>query len=83
MHQQGPMLLVCTDLFGDQRMVQAGCPTRVAAGGRQLLVGQQLRLDHHLDVPVDGLDLVADREDGSLGKRHQPGGAYPHRAPAR
>ncbi len=44
---------------------------------RQLLVGDQLRLDDDPRLVVDGLDLVGDGGDRPLGEGHQPGGAHP------
>ena len=53
--------------------------TRIGAGARELLVGDQLRLEDDPDRLVDGLDLVADRGDRALGERHQAGRADPDR----
>ena len=55
-----------------QRCLQRGGHPGVPAGGRQLLVGDQLGLEHHPERAIQRLDLVVDGTDRALGERDQP-----------
>jgi hypothetical protein len=53
--------------------------TRVAVAlGPVRLVGDQLRLQHEVDLPVERLDLVDDRRERPVHERHHPRRADPH-----
>ena len=65
-----------------QSFTDTGADARVSlGGGRQGLVGHQLRLSHEPCRAVQGLDLVQDRGDRSVRERHQPDGGDPHPLP--
>ncbi len=62
-----------------QRGLHGGRGARVVALVGLLLVGEQVGLDAHANVPVGGFDLVADGCDRGVRERDQPGAAdaYP------
>src|SRR5579859_2952845 len=55
-----------------QRSLQDGRQSRIVAPLGQLLVGDELGLDHQPQRLVHRLDRVADRGDRALGQRHHP-----------
>ena len=57
-------------------------PVGVATRRRQLLVGDELALQHHAGRPVDGLDLEGHGDARPVRERHEPRRPHPDR-PAR
>ena len=73
-HEQTARTLL-QHLLGLQRVVEHRRDTRVLAGHRELLVGDQLGLQDHACALLERLDLVHDRDDRTLGERHHAYGA--------
>ncbi len=70
MRQQRARVLIAEVLRAQRRGQRRRC-ARIALGGGQLLVGDELRLHHHRRGAVERIDLVEDRGDGPLCERHQ------------
>ncbi len=57
--------------IGDEWTVQGGSHSRVVRAGRDVFVGEQIRLQDEFDVPVERLDLVMDGGDRTRGERDE------------
>ena len=87
----GPVHQHGTPSAGDRQLALQGLgerrrgPRVVAAAAVAGLVGQQVRLQGHVEVAevVGDLDLVLDGGDGPADERDQPGAGDPHRAATR
>ena len=70
-------------VLAQQRVIQHRGHPRVAAPLRELLIGEELGLHRDPRRAVERFYLVADRPDGPLGERHQPGRGDADRLPGR
>ena len=75
-HEEGPRLVAVHGhvILADQGLGQGRGGAGVAGGGRDVLVGDQLRHQHQAERLVDRRDRVGERGDRALGQRDEPDG---------